>query len=219
MPSKTFIDIPVIITVLIMLVIVFAIISFFLYKNYCNEECRINLYKSGLKDHPAQQQQQPQQTATTTSSAPNQVYTRDMRVLNDPLYPPLNRTDAQSFNAVQNAVAKNQLYVQTRPGANDQYRLVGYLVSEDQTTQDAGGNNWKLFARQTQSNRADFYVSPTNNNYDIKVPITDEITVGEKLRDVYTIPNEVKFNTPLLSKTAYKYIELPKTDLQSSQYM
>lgn len=217
--ANRFINIPVLITVLVMLVIVFAIVFFFLYRNYCDEECRIKLYKEGAQtSNKPQHQQVPQQSQQYLQFKEEPVYERDIRVLRDPLYPPLNRTDAQSFNLVKTASERGDINIRTRD-YYDQYRLIGYLISTDTTTQDSGGNNWKLFGRQRQSNRADFYIIPTNNNYDMKIPITDDMTVGEKIREVYSIPPEVTFNSPLLNKAPYKYIELPKTDLQSSQYL
>ena len=60
---------------------------------------------------------------------------------------------------------------------------------------------------------------PTNNNYDIKIPLTPEVVVGPRLKDVYTIPNELKFKSPLLNKGTYEGVELPKTDFTDSYYM
>jgi hypothetical protein len=95
----------------------------------------------------------------------------------------------------------------------DNYRLIGYLVNQDDA-KDAGGNNWKLFARQKDRNRSDFYIIPANNNFDIKIHISDEMIQGnEKLRDVYTVPKQISFNTPMLNKTSYQYVEIPKADL------
>jgi hypothetical protein len=109
------------------------------------------------------------------------------------------------------------MYVPTQT-KNDNYRMVGYLVSQEGN--DSGGNNWKLFAKQKNNNNADFYMVPANNNYDIKIPINNDIVVGnERLRDVYSIPNQLKFNSPLLNKNNYEFIELPKTDLTDPRYL
>lgn len=141
----------------------------------------------------------------------------DERVLNDQLYPPTNRTETPIYNAMDKEVKNRNMYVQTRSKGDD-YRMVGYLVSQEGN--DTGGNNWKLFARQKDNNNADFYMVPANNNYDIKIPISNEIIANnEKLRDVYTIPNTLSFNSPMLSKDPYQFIELPKTDLSDSRYM
>jgi hypothetical protein len=141
----------------------------------------------------------------------------DEKVLYDQLYPPTNRTETPVYNAMDREVKNRNMYVPTQ-GKGDDYRMVGYLVNQEGN--DSGGNNWKLFARQKTSNTADFYMVPANNNYDIKIPISNDIIVGnEKLRDVYTIPNEIQFNTPMLSKDSYQFIELPKTDLTDPRYV
>jgi hypothetical protein len=134
---------------------------------------------------------------------------RDMRVLNDPLYPAVNRADKGSFESVVDKTIERRINVPTRQPYNDSYRLVGYITNEDDEIK-----TWKLFAKQTDRNRGDFYILPGNKNYDMKVQITDSIVVGEKLRDLDTIPNEVTFNSPLLASTPYKFTELPKGDLR-----
>jgi hypothetical protein len=93
---------------------------------------------------------------------------------------------------------------------------VGYLTSKDATSSDSGGNNWKLFARQKDRHSAEFYIIPANNNYDIKVMLTDDVVKGTRLRDTYTIPNELSFNNPLLNKTPYEFVEIPKTDFTTT---
>lgn len=133
---------------------------------------------------------------------------RDLRVLEDPLYPPLNRTDSRNFDSIK-TISINDI--------GDEYRLVGYLTNSDEHM-DAGGNNWKLMARQKDRHTADFYIVPSNNNYDIKIPLTSEVVVSERLRDLYTIPTEMLFNSPMLNKTAYVFTELPKTDFSSRRY-
>jgi hypothetical protein len=159
-------------------------------------------------------------TNTITQNAMMNPYAarkHDENVLYDQLYPPTNRTDASTYNNMDVQVRNRNMYVPTRASTDD-YRMVGYLVSQEGN--DSGGNNWKLFARQKNNNNADFYMVPANNNYDIKIPISNDIVVGkEKLRDVYTIPNEIQFNSPMLNKDSYTFIELPKTDLSDSRYL
>jgi hypothetical protein len=141
---------------------------------------------------------------------------RDAKVLNDPLYPPLNRTDTITHGGLETAVKQRNLYVPTRE-QSDEYRLVGYMVNNDTVNKDKGGNSWKLFARQKDRNTSDFYIIPSNNNYDIKIPIKDDMIVGRhKFRDIYDIPNEVTFKSPMLNETPYTFVELPKADFVTS---
>ena len=137
---------------------------------------------------------------------------RDRLVLNDPLYPPLNRTNSNTFEATRVIPrVRNQ-------SSMDTFHLVGYLTSSDEITKDNGGNSWKLMARQKDRNESEFYIIPTNNNYSIKIPITQDIVIGERLRDIYSIPKELRFNSPLLNRTPYEFIEIPKTDFSSETY-
>lgn len=162
-----------------------------------------------LEESPIQLQ--PQQPTMR-----DDVYVRDQRVLHDQLYPPLNRIDAQTHQAMNFQVANRNMYVPLND-IGDSYRLVGYLTS-DEEQQDKGGNSWKLFARQKDRHTSDFYIIPANRNYDIKIPIKDNTVVGTRLRDVYTIPNAITFNSPFLHKTPYTFIENSKTDYSSSFY-
>jgi hypothetical protein len=136
---------------------------------------------------------------------------RDRRVLSDPLYPPLNRTDRSTYEGL-----RKMLPVSTRPEF-DTYRLLGYLRSTSSSPEpDTGGNTWKLFGRMKDRNQGDFYISPANNQDDIKIPLTPEVVKGERVRDVYTLPSQLSFNSPLLHGTPYVFAELPKSDLPSS---
>lgn len=122
---------------------------------------------------------------------------RDRRVVEDPLYPPLNRSPASP---------------------EDAFRLIGYLTSEAHA-QDAGNNRWKLFGRMKDRHEGEYYVSPVDKTIDLKVPLTRETVVGERLRDVYTLPNQMRFKSPMLHETPYAFTELPKAELGSSSYV
>lgn len=135
---------------------------------------------------------------------------RDRRVLADPLYPPLNRAESSVHNSVVQAIDAKQLYSNSRQ-FTDRYRLVGYLTNNDDK-KDSGGNTWKLMARQKDRNRSEFYLVPSNNNYDMKIMVTDDIVKGDKLRDIYTIPKQLSFSSPLLNETPYEVTELPMND-------
>jgi hypothetical protein len=133
---------------------------------------------------------------------------RDIKVLNDPLYPPLNRTDRTTFDHVVRETDARNINVPTT-NVNDTYRLVGYLINNGE--KDAGGNKWKVMARQKNRHESDFYLIPTNKDYDVKVPLTHEIVIGQRLNDVYTIPKELRFHSPLLNTSTYEFVELPKS--------
>jgi len=189
-----------------------------LSRNYCDENCKLAEFKRGMMTGSIPQQQVHIVPSTSGTSG---TYDRDLRVLKDPLYPPINRTDSGNFINTKVAIDNRDLYVGSGNDVGDSYRLVGYLKSSDETT-DSGGNSWKLMARQIdRSGRGEFYITPTNNNYDVKIPITSEVlSSGYRLKEVDTIPNELRFKSPLLNEGIYQYVELPKTDLQSgTRYM
>lgn len=147
-----------------------------------------------------------------------QAYERDIRVLEDPLYPPLNRTDEPNFNAMATEVKSGDIYVPTNMKNQDSYRLIGYLINHE-SVKDAGGNNWKFFGRMKDRYTGEYYISPTNNNIDLKIPLTNDIVVGDRLRDLYTLPREMKFKSPMLNTGIYEYTEIPKTDFTNTRYL
>lgn len=136
---------------------------------------------------------------------------RDRKVLNDPLYPALNRTEFNTHQGILEKIESKALYNATQ-NFSDRYRLVGYVTNPDDN-KDTGGNVWKLFGREKDRNQAEFYMIPANNNYDMKIMLNNDMIVGEKLRDMYTIPKQLLFKSPLLNQTPYEITELPMNDL------
>jgi hypothetical protein len=160
----------------------------------------------------------PAPPAPQAPQAPQTTQQRDYRVLADPLYPPLNRTDADTHTSLQYNIANRTMNIPTQDH-NDTFRLVGYLTNKDATQQDVGGNTWKLFARQKDRHSSDFYMVPANKNYDVKIHVKDDMIQGERLRDLYTIPNTITFKSSMLNDTPYEFIEIPKSDLTSANYL
>jgi hypothetical protein len=153
--------------------------------------------------------QQPNQRVIASS---NPAMDRDIRVLRDPLYPALNRSETDIHNTTIDAINRKQLYNRTQE-FTDRYRMVAY-VTNPEDKKDSGGNVWKLLARQNGRNQGDFYLIPANNNYDMKIMLNNDIVSGnEKLRDIYTIPKSLSFKSPLLNDTPYEVTELPMTDM------
>jgi hypothetical protein len=160
----------------------------------------------------------PAPPAPPQAPPPQTTQQRDYRVLADPLYPPLNRTDADTHTSLQYNIANRTMNIPTQDH-NDTFRLVGYLTNKDATQQDVGGNTWKLFARQKDRHTSDFYMVPANKNYDVKIHVKDDMIQGERLRDLYTIPNSITFKSSMLNDTPYEFIEIPKSDLTSANYL
>ena len=137
---------------------------------------------------------------------------RDRKVLHDELYPAVNRTSAHLFRDFH--LHKDIFNIPTQPGS-DTYRLVGYLKNDS----DPNGT-WKLFGRDKDRNQGEYYMIPTNHINDIKIQVTDSIISGrDRLRSLDTIPDTISFNSPLLAKTPYTFVELPKGDLKDLRYL
>jgi hypothetical protein len=151
---------------------------------------------------------------SNNTSESDDTVVRDRKVLEDQLYPPLNRSDNRTHTELVNNITNRNMYIRTND-INDTYRLVGY-VTNNSDEKDTGNNNWKLFARQKDRNISEFYMKPTDNNNDVKVPITDDIVVGDRLRDIYNIPKQLTFKSPMFNKDPYNVVEVPKADLSRS---
>ncbi len=100
----------------------------------------------------------------------DETVVRDRKVLNDPLYPPLNRSDNKTHAELANNIANRNMYIRTND-VGDTYRLVGY-VTNNSDDKDTGNNNWKLFARQKDRHISEFYMKPTDNNNETWSSIT-----------------------------------------------
>lgn len=153
----------------------------------------------------------------TTNEVPKKTHiddSRDRRVLNDPLYPAINRSEFDVHNSVVEQIQKKNLYNTTQE-FTDRFRLVAYVTNQD-ANKDSGGNTWKLMARQKDKNRGEFFMIPANNNYDMKIMLNNDILTGEKLRDIYTIPKQLSFKTPLLNESPYEVTEIPMNDFTNN---
>jgi hypothetical protein len=149
--------------------------------------------------------------------SPDLVRDRDIRVLSDPLYPPVGRADAEGTRRL---MSEPRLYptATSYPPTNDTYRLVGYLVNAEDKT-----DSWKLFSRQSQHSRrsfADFYAEPASkDSQGVKIPLSqpDGIT-SPRLRDIYDLPDQVSIKHPMFSHAPYIVVQLPAADLASGYY-
>jgi len=200
MKPKTFRTIMLFLAILAIIIII-SIFAYIIFNSKPTQKCPIQIENQIGIDIP---------NKNTSSDLTN----RDRRVLNDDLYPPLNRTDDQTFNSVTTNPNINQV---SNPN-QDSFRLIGYLTNHD-TIMDKGGNNWKLFGRMKDKYQGEYYIVPANNNLDIKIPLTSDVVVGERLRDIYTLPSEMRFKSPMLNTGSYEYVEMPKTDFTNSKYV
>lgn len=120
---------------------------------------------------------------------------RDRAVNNDPLYPPLNRMTRSSGYS-----------------GEDTFRFIGYMMNKMDKE-----DTWKLYGREKRRGQGEFYVTSTNKNNDIKIMITSEMIVGgNRLKDIYDIPEEIMVKHPMFAPTPYAIIVNPNADLSAS---
>lgn len=155
----------------------------------------------------------PSQTQTILYTPLDPVVNRDVRVIKDELYPPYNRPSYDVTRRYMNEPILNP--VPTRDGSNDTYRIVGYLVSEEDKN-----DVWKLFAREKhRGSSADFYASPANRNYDMKIHLNQENMIGpNKFKDLYDMPDQLMFNHPMFSRSTYRVVSLSNSDYSSTYF-
>jgi hypothetical protein len=129
------------------------------------------------------------------------VYERDRLELEDPLYPPEQRSD----NDIENRylqIAYNGYFRNPTRGYPPPYQMKGYLVQDDNDT-----NVLSLFGRPKYvgSTQYDYYFSRNDiNNNQIKLPIKHQ----RELLD----GDMISLNTGIYNGE-YKYVALPVEDL------
>jgi hypothetical protein len=200
---------------LVMIVIVLSGIAYLLYVHYADNK-KENKVCMSLKEYENIKDKTNIEPIkdNTISKVVSIDDSRDRRVLHDPLYPALNRSEFDVHHSISEQIRKKNLYNTTQE-FTDRYRLVGYVTNHDQD-KDSGGNVWKLMARQKNKNQGEFFLIPANNNYDMKIMLNNDIVTGEKLRDVYTIPKQLTFKTPLLNESPYEVTEIPMNDFTNN---
>jgi len=146
----------------------------------------------------------------------NDTTERDYRVINDPLFPPFNRSDRNTHTHLRNNINKRNMYVNTN-NIDDTFRLVAYITCTDEN-KDIGNNSWKLFGREKDRHFSEFYMTPTDNTNDIKIFLNDNIINGNKVRDIYNIPEYINFNSHMLNSSPYYVNEIPKQNLSYQNF-
>lgn len=122
---------------------------------------------------------------------------RDLRALNDPLYPPERRVEAQQYPY------PNTRFGERTRGEADEYQLIGLLYN---TTVN---RNYQLFGRRTYPGASEweYYITGKDaNSMEFKYPITapnkQEIMDGTTI----TIPIDTNtYNVSIYNYDTYKY--------------
>ena len=158
-------------------------------------------------------------TATVTVKKPlntgDLLTKRDIAVVHNPLYPPLDRNSrplADDYLAYRQA---GLFDYPTRTGS-DTYRLMGYLISSTDKN-----DKWNIYGRQKHSgsSQGEFYATQQcNNNSCTKIELTKDILAGEKLNDFYNLPSVLTFTSPLFSTDPYNVVQLNISNGYSPYY-
>lgn len=184
--------------VLLVICIVFLLIYIHFFLRQCQKivDPRVQV----IDNNPVVEIVQPIATRQTLQN-------RDAQVVYNPLYPPLNRN---STDLTRQFI--NEPRLQPSRENSDMYRLVGYLVNNE--NQD---KSWKLFAREKLRNQYEYYVAPSDKTQDIKIFLNTEF-VKPPLRDLNNLPDSVNVNHPLFDKEPYTVIKLPLSDFSSEYF-
>jgi hypothetical protein len=172
--------------------------------NSCSDEPKVSLDSIEL-EIPEESSYPPRYPSFPDKSYPKYtnpiVYERDRLELEDPLYPPEQRSD----NDIENRylqMAYNGYFRNPTRGYPPPYQMKGYLVQDDNNT-----NILSLFGRPKYvgSTQYDYYFTRNDiNNNEIKLPIKHqrELLDGDMIR----------LNTGIYNGE-YKYVALPVEDL------
>lgn len=140
---------------------------------------------------------------------------RDMAVIRDPLYPPLDRQSRPLADEYLKYKQAGLFDVPTRQG-NDTYRLMGYLINSTNKT-----DKWNIYGKQrySGSSHGNFYATQQcNNNTCTKIELTKDILVNERLNDFYNLPSTLTFKSPLFGTDPYDVVQLSFADNYNNAY-
>ena len=138
----------------------------------------------------------------------DKINSRDVRVVNDKLYPILNRVE----KPIINSIIDNQIN-SLRRHSPDTFRPMA-LVKE-RNTHDV----YYLMGRQKYrgSNRGEFYLVSPNFNKGTKIPLNDEPN-DRPIKDYYALPTDFKINNGIFTGMTFDVQELKNGDLTSDYY-
>jgi hypothetical protein len=146
---------------------------------------------------------QPTPTLTPTLAI-DPVNGRDHAVINDALYPPLARTDRPTIDL---AMANPAITGYPTRGSPDTFRPLA--LAKDKTS----GETYYLMGREKYrgSSQGEFYMIPTDKQNRLKIQLLDD-RGNQLIRDIYSIPDEIKIKTGIFKDKEYQVEELKKTE-------
>jgi hypothetical protein len=132
------------------------------------------------------------------------VTLRDNAVMDDVLYPPLNRTDRPNIDMLVNNPA---IVGHPTRGSPDTYRPLA--LAKDTISNET----YYLMGREKYrgSSQGEFYLVPTDKQNRLKIQLLDE-RGNQLIKDIYGIPDQVTIKTGIFKDKVIALEELKKTD-------
>lgn len=143
------------------------------------------------------------------------IEARDMAVVSNPLYPPLDRQSRPLADEYLRYKEAGIFDIPTRNGS-DTYRLMGYLINSTNKN-----DKWNIYGKQRHSgsSHGNFYATQQcNNNTCTKIELTKDILINERLNDFYNLPSTLTFNSPLFGTDPYDVVQLSMADNYNNMY-
>jgi hypothetical protein len=153
-------------------------------------------------------------TATILKPSRDPVSDRDHRVINDPLYPLINRTDRPTFDyLIRNPIIRG---IPTRYNDNlDTLRPIA-IARLHVDGLNPKSELYYLLGRRTSRNssKGEYYLWSANDNNRIKIPLTDDRN-NPIIKDFDNLPEQIEITNGVFAGSVLDIQELKNADLTS----
>lgn len=204
---------------IVLIVVIITSYIYFMYKNSENEQkyfnlkseldTKINKLNTVIEEKPTVQVQAIVTENKSEIQPKNQylidpVNARDNAVVDNILYPPLNRMDRPNIDL---ALANPAIMGYPTRGSPDTYRPLA--LAKDTITNDT----YYLMGRGKYrgSSAGEFYLIPTDKQNRLKIQLLDD--KGKQLiKDIYALPDLITIKTGIFKDKEFQIEELKQTD-------
>lgn len=151
-------------------------------------------------------------TTTEPVIVPDFINQRDVNVIDNPLYPILNRAERPISDMI---LANNQFLNFSTRGSPDTYRPMAIAKKVGEVPTEL----YYLMGRQKYqgSSQGEFYLTSMNKDKNIKIPINRDNT-NPRLNDYYNLPTTLEITSGIFANDIFQIQELPTSDLSSGYY-
>jgi hypothetical protein len=94
------------------------------------------------------------------------------------------------------------------------FEQIGFLVqiSPSNLYSDDYTSQWNVFARRRDRYITDFYITPINTAYQMRIPLNRD-NVKQRLTDAYSFPKTIEITNPLLANRVFEFMENSRPEL------